>query len=232
MRPELGFCPDAVVFDLDGTLVDSVPDIAAALNAALAQVGHPSLSRGDIAGMMGHGSEALVARALVAVAGQAAGAEDVADVLSRYLVAYDAAPCVLSRLYPGAEGVLDELAGRKVKLALCTNKPEAITRSVLQQLGIARRFASVVGGRTDMPLKPAPDMLLLALSMLDVNPARAVMVGDSGADAAAAHAAGTHLVLLRHGYGRDNLDSLGAHAVLDGFADLPQALAGMTFPAA
>jgi len=231
MRPELGFCPDAVVFDLDGTLVDSVPDIAAALNGALAQVGHPSLSRGDIAGMMGHGSEALVARALVAVAGQA-GAEDVADVLSRYLVAYDAAPCVLSRLYPGAEGVLDELAGRKVKLSLCTNKPEAITRSVLQQLGIARRFARVVGGRTDMPLKPAPDMLLLALSKLGVNPARAVMVGDSGADAAAAHAAGTRLVLLRHGYGRDDLDSLGADALLDGFADLPQALARMTFPAA
>lgn len=231
MRPELDFCPDAVVFDLDGTLVDSVPDIAAALNAALAQVGHPSLSRGDIAGMMGHGSEALVARALAAVAGQA-GAKDVADVLSRYLVAYDAAPCVLTRLYPGAEGVLNELAGRKVKLALCTNKPEAITRSVLQKLGIARRFASVVGGRADMPLKPSPDMLLLALSKLDVNPARAVMVGDSGADAAAAHAAGTHLVLLRHGYGRDNLNSLGADAVLDGFTDLPQALAGMTFPAA
>jgi phosphoglycolate phosphatase len=222
----------AVVFDLDGTLVDSVPDIAAALNAALAAGGYRTLAVTDVAGMLGNGAEVLVARALTALAGSAPGEPDLHDVHAAFLAAYDAAPCVASRLYPGALAVLDHLAAGGVTLGICTNKPEGITTSVLRHLGISERFGSVVGGHAREPLKPAPAMVLRALRELGASPAEAVFVGDSPADAGAARTVGTRLVLLRHGYCREDLDGLGADAVLAGFSDLPDALARMTFAAA
>lgn len=221
----------AVVFDLDGTLVDSLPDIAAALNVALSGAGYAQLQHGDVRSMMGEGAKVLVSRALTTVIGRA-DADAVSDVLTRYLRAYDAAPCVLSRLYPGASEVLDGLAAQGIALAICTNKPAAITAHVLAALGVAQRFGCVVGGTEGVPLKPAPDMLMRALAGLGARPEEAVMVGDSAADARAACAAGTRVVLLRHGYGQDDLDGLGAEAVLPGFAEPLSTLARMTFAAA
>lgn len=219
------------MFDLDGTLVDSLPDIAAALNVALAASGHVAVTEADVAGMVGNGSEVLVSRALAAATGATPRAVDLAAAHDQFIAAYDAAPCVASRLYPDALDTLDCLNRQGIRLGICTNKPEAITHSVLRHLGVADRFASIVGGRTGVPLKPAPEMVLRTLRDVGVGPGAVVFVGDSAADAGAARAAGLRLVLLRHGYAHDNLDELGADAVLTGFAELSGALARMTFSA-
>ncbi len=232
MPTDLPSGPHAVVFDLDGALVDSVPDIAAALNAAVVAAGFTPLTVAEVACMVGNGSEMLVARALTALTSEAASAEHLHAIHARFLAAYDAAPCVASRLYPDALAILDHLAARGVTLGICTNKPQTITHSALRHLGIAERFASVVGGNAGDRLKPALDMVRRTLRELGAAPAHAVFVGDSAADAGAARAAGTRLVLLEHGYTRDDLHSLGADAVLAGFADLPDALARMTFAGA
>lgn len=222
----------AVVFDLDGTLVDSVPDIASAVNAALSSVNLRELDEARVASMVGNGSEVLITRALAAASGEPPAAEFSHAVHSEFIAAYDREPCRLSRLYPGALEALETLSAQGVKLAICTNKPEGITASVLEQLGIAHLFASVVGGSARMPLKPAPDMLEAALQDLKSPAQSSVMVGDSAADAGTAKAAGTRLVLLEHGYSRGaDLTRLGADAILPDFAGLLTTLARVTEPA-
>lgn len=219
---------DAVVFDLDGTLVDSAPDIAAAANVALRHAGLDALPLDAIIRMVGNGSEVLIERALTAAAGAAPSTDRVADVHADFLAAYAAAPCVATRLYPGTRDVLDSLRSAGVKLGICTNKPQDITAQVLDALDLTSLFDAVVGGSSAHPLKPAPEMLLQALHDLSVSPGRSVMVGDSRADAGAARAAGVRLVLLRHGYSNDDLDALGADAVLPDFAGFLDSLLRMT----
>lgn len=124
--------------------------------------------------------------------------------------------------------MLERLNRKAIPLAVCTNKPQGLTEAVLACLGIARHFALVVGANEARVLKPAPDMLTEALRALGAAAPGSVMVGDSGADAAAAHAAGTHLILMEHGYCGQPLHELGAAHVLASFAELPQALARVT----
>lgn len=221
--------PSAVVFDLDGTLVDSVPDIASAVNAALRSFNLRELDEGHVASMVGNGSEVLIARALAAATGAPPRDDFSRAVHDEFIAAYDREPCRLSRLYPGARDVLDALTASGIKLAICTNKPEGITAAVLDQLGIAALFASVVGGSARLPLKPAPDMLQAALRKLGASATTSVMVGDSAADAGTAKSAGTRLVLLQHGYSRGaDLARLGADAVLPDFSGFMGALARVT----
>ncbi|MDO9382903.1 MAG: HAD-IA family hydrolase [Hyphomicrobiaceae bacterium] len=220
--------PQAVVFDLDGTLADSLPDIAAALNSALAEAGMAQLAEQTVRTMVGNGSEILVERAIREVGRGRTHADAAADIHASFLAAYDRAPCVHTRLYPGARHVLDALAAQGVRLGVCTNKPQQITAGVLDKLGITPLFGSVVGGNATDPLKPAPVMLRRVLQELAAEPKLSVMVGDSGADAGAARAAGTALILLQHGYCQDDLADLGADAVLPGFAGLPDALVRVT----
>lgn len=218
----------AVVFDLDGTLADSLPDIAAALNIALARAGMACIAEAAVRDMVGNGSEILVARAIAAATPDAASPALAAGVHDAFLAAYDEAPCVHTRLYPGARDALDWLVGQDVPLGICTNKPQQITEGVLDRLGIAALFGSVVGGTAAEPLKPAPDMLRRVLKELAAEPTASVMVGDSGADARAARAAGMTVILLEHGYCQELLADLGADAVLPGFDGLPDALVRVT----
>jgi phosphoglycolate phosphatase len=216
----------AVVLDLDGTLVDSVGDIADALNIALGQVGIVGFDEASVKRMVGGGSRRLVERALAA-AGVAAGPEIVKSALEAFLAAYRAAPCVRTRLYPGARGVLDGLRADGIRLGVCTNKPAEITEAILDRLALRPVFQSVVGGGRGLPLKPAPDMLERALAELGVATAAAVMVGDGAADVGAARAAGVPVVLLAHGYSATPVGELGADALASGFEDLPRALAAL-----
>lgn len=215
----------AVVFDLDGTLADSLPDIAAALNVALAQSGLTPLAEPAVRRMIGNGAEILVKRAIAA----AKASQDLAgEVHAAFLAAYDQAPCVHTQLYPGAREVLDGLLLQGVALGICTNKPQEITTGVLDRLGIASLFGSVAGGNAAEPLKPFPDMLRRVLKELSAEPKASVMVGDSAADARAARSAGTALILLEHGYCQEALADLGTDAVVPGFGDLPDALVRVT----
>jgi phosphoglycolate phosphatase len=217
---------DAVVFDLDGTLVDTAPDIAAALAAAFRPSGLRPPGADAVRTMVGDGARVLIARALAA-AGDATA--DVEALYARFLAWYVSQPCRDSRLYDGALDLLDELAARGVRSGICTNKPQGPTDGLLEALGIRDRFDSVIGGDALPWRKPDPRHLTAVLDRLGAAPDRAVMVGDSRNDVAAARAAGIPAVLVSFGYTAVPARELGADAVIDHLPDLPAALARLAF---
>jgi phosphoglycolate phosphatase len=178
--------PRALVFDLDGTLVDSTRDIAEALNAALVEVGRVPRPIEEIAAMIGDGARMLVVRGL-----GSATDELVDRVLTAFQRAYAARPCVHTTLMPGARDVL-ALAGR---CGLLTNKPRALTDLVIRGVGIEDAFDAVFAGG-DGPLKPAPDGVVAIAAALGVPPARVWMIGDGPQDVLAGRAAGCFTVAV------------------------------------
>jgi phosphoglycolate phosphatase len=211
-----------VVFDLDGTLVDSLPDIAAALNGALAEIGAAPLSLGTVRGMVGDGSPTLVARALAATG---IAADRTADRLARFVALYEAAPIARTVVYPGVRETLAALAATGWRMGICTNKLQAATLAVLRGLRLQDYFAAVVGGDAAPARKPDPRHLLAVLKALGGDAAAAVMVGDNEHDIAAARGAGARSVLVNYGYARISLADIPADRRIDGFDELPAALA-------
>ena len=210
-----------LVFDLDGTLIDSLPDLTGALNELLHEQGRAPLSPAEVAPMVGDGVPALVARGLAARGGTAAEA---AAVLPRYIEIYEARATKLTRPYPGVRETLSALRRDGYRHAVCTNKLQRATIAVLDGLGLAPLFEGVAGGDRFPVRKPDPGHLLGVIDELDGRPERAAMIGDSENDAAVAHAAGVPLVLMRYGYARSDPATLGALAVLDHFGELPAVL--------
>jgi phosphoglycolate phosphatase len=213
-----------LVFDLDGTLVDSAPDLRAALNLLLHERGRSPLSLGQVRRMIGDGVPALVTRALTESGIDTAGA---ADAEARFLELYEADAVRLTRPYPGVPATLAALRRRGYRTAICTNKPQHATLTVLNGLGLDALFDGVAGGDCFAVKKPDPGHLLGLIHGLGGSAQAAAMVGDNENDAAAAHAAGMPLVLMRYGYARVDPATLGADALLDHFADLPAALDGL-----
>jgi len=209
--------PRAVVFDLDGTLIDSIGDIADALNATLATRGLSALPEERIKQMVGAGVPELVRRGLSA---HGVDAADVEPFVRELVERYSAQPAARTRLYDGARELLGALRDAGVKLGVCTNKPQGITELVLDELGIAAHFGAVVGTTPDLPRKPDPAMLRAALDRLDIPVLDAVMIGDSASDVGAARALGVPVIVLRSGYGKEAADTLGADMVI---ASLTQA---------
>ncbi len=210
----------AIVFDLDGTLIDSAPDMTRVLNRTLARFDRPALSEAQVRTMVGDGSANLVRQAFAATGGPLDD-ETVQPVLHHYLDAYfeDAEP---SRLYPGVAETLRDLAGRGVRLGLCTNKPERISRKLLGMLDLSDLFGAVAGGDT-LPVKK-PDGRHLAWVVEKLGGGTAAMVGDNANDVKAARAVGIPVVAMSYGYPRMPVEELGADIVLDHFAELPEAL--------
>jgi phosphoglycolate phosphatase len=205
----------AVVFDLDGTLIDSVPDIASALNRCLVAEQRETLSEDGVAKLVGGGARELVARAL----GAATPASVVDRVLTDFLSFYEAAPVALTRLYPGAHGLLESLRAARVPMGICTNKPEPLTHLILDRMDLASYFAVVWGGAPGKPLKPDAACLRTVCGQLDVSPAETLMIGDSHTDIDAALAAGCPSIVVAHGYEQRPLDALGADAVVPDLAE-------------
>jgi phosphoglycolate phosphatase len=214
-----------LVFDLDGTLVDSVPDLANALNEVLRERGYPPLSRAEVAPMVGDGVPPLVARAFAARGGSAAEA---ALALPRYIELYEASATNLTRPYPGVRETLVLLRAHGYRTAVCTNKLQRASETVLAGLDLAGLFDAVAGGDRYPVRKPDKGHLLGLIAELGGSAARTVMIGDSENDAAVAHAAAVPLVIMRYGYARVDPATLGAAVVLDHFAELPAALAGLS----
>lgn len=211
----------ALVFDLDGTLVDSLPDLHAALNEMLRQFGGRELATSEVRQMIGDGSRALVERALVGT-----GATIELDMAHRrFLDIYEAAPTKLSRLYAGVRKTLAALRRSGARLAICTNKPQAATLAVVEGFRIATYFEAVLGGDAVPFRKPDPRHLLAAVKRLGATAHEAVMIGDNENDYAAARAAGIPVILMRYGYLRVLPESLTPDAWLDLFADIPSAVA-------
>lgn len=214
----------ALVFDLDGTLIDSAPDIARILNLTLSHYGRPTLSVADTRTMVGDGSANLI-RTAFAATGEPLAEDAVEPVLRFYLDTYfaDDQP---SALYPGVEETLRCFADQGIRLGLCTNKPERVSRKLLDLLGLAPLFAAVAGGDTLPVKKPDGRHLAWVLEQLGEDPAaaRAAMVGDNANDVKAARAVGIPVVAMSYGYPRMPVEALGADLILDRFGDLPGAL--------
>jgi phosphoglycolate phosphatase len=210
-----------LVFDLDGTLVDSAPDLRAALNEMLRERGRPPLTLGQVRDMIGDGAPALVARALAA---SRAEPGEAASALPRFLQLYEADATRLTRPYPAVPETLASLRRCGYRTAICTNKPQHATFAVLEGLGLLPLFDEVAGGDRFPVKKPDPGHLLGLIGVVGARAEAAAMIGDSENDAAAARAAGLPLVLMRYGYARAELETLAADALLDDFADLPAAL--------
>ena len=212
---------DAILLDLDGTLVDSARDLQEALNRLLAEEGLRSLSLPEVQGMIGDGVRKLVERALAATGGDPARAD---AVLPRYLALYERAASRHTEVYPGVLDTLRVLRGEGLRLAVVTNKPEAATWIVLKALGLDAVLDAVVGGDTLPQRKPDPAPLHEALRRLGVGPDRAVMVGDNHHDVNAARAAGVRAVIVGYGYAHGTPGSFGADRLIDAFPDLLAAL--------
>ena len=204
-----------LVLDLDGTLVDSVPDIAAAVNRLLASRLLPGLAEHAVQLMVGDGTDALIERAFAAH-----GALPDAQAAAEYVADYTARSAEATEAYPGVTATLRAMHGAGWRLAVCTNKPEAAAHRVLRALGLDGFFAAVGGGDSFAGRKPDPVHLLGTIAAAGGAPGRAVMAGDHANDVLAAQAAGVPSVFAAWGYGTPAMAE-GAGAVAERFDELP-----------
>jgi len=212
--------PAAIVWDLDGTLVESAPDLAAALNALLneqGQYGHPIA---NVRPMIGGGVGKLIERGFNA-AGVPLDPGACERLVPRFMELYTACATDSTHLVPHAREVLLHFYHEGVRQGLCTNKPRGVTQLILDNLDISGFFDSVVGGDSTAHKKPHPLPLHTCLQELGVQADQALMVGDSGADVGAARAAGVTVILVPDGYTGVSAESLGADHVIPNLADIP-----------
>lgn len=208
-----------VIIDLDGTLVDSVPDLAAAANLMLAELGREQRSEGEIRRFVGNGVPRLVQRALCGDLDGTVGEEEFSRAHPVFLRHYAEHLCERSRCYPGVRDGLERLAAAGLPLACVTNKPEAFTRPLLERLGILDRFTVVVAGDTLADKKPHPAPLLHAARGLGLAIGECAMIGDSASDIQASKSAGCVCVCVGYGYNQGmNLASLDPDFLVDDFA--------------
>jgi phosphoglycolate phosphatase len=211
-----------LLFDLDGTLVDSLPDLTNALNEVLRECGHAPLLPGEVKPMIGDGMPMLLRRGFAA---RGADAAEAAAMQPRFSAIYEASATNLSRPYPGVAETLAVLRERGYGTAVCTNKPQRATGEVLHGMGLDGLFDGYAGGDRFAVRKPDPGHLLGLVDSLSGDRKRAAMIGDSENDALAARAAALPIFLMRYGYARIDPAELGADCVLDRFDELPGALA-------
>src|ERR1043166_1566889 len=181
--------PLTIVFDLDGTLVDTAPDLVAALNHVFEQEGMPSVPYAQARNMVGGGARVMIERGLQAE-GRALPAPEIDRLVGNFIDYYAAHIADHSRPFRGVTAVLDQLAGHNCRLAVCTNKLEWLSLRLLDALNLTSRFAAVCGPDTFGVSKPDPDILLRTLARIGGEREDAVMVGDSITDIETARAAG------------------------------------------
>jgi phosphoglycolate phosphatase len=219
------FRPAMVLIDLDGTLIDSVPDLAWGVNTMLEQLGQPPRSEQAIRCWVGNGVERLVKRALVNHLDGEPAAEVYAEAYPIFLNAYSQHTCVDSCLYPGVREGLDWLHQHQYPLGCVTNKAARFTEPLLDYFKLRHYFQVVVSGDTLPTQKPSPEPLWYAARVCAADPQQSLMIGDSINDVLAARAAQFTVLCMTYGYNHGQ-DIRTAHpdAVLDSLADLPHYL--------
>ena len=210
--------PQAVIFDLDGTLMDSAPAIAEAINQVRADRGGPPVGVDLIRKLVSRGVKELLATSL----GTFATTPE--NDIAAFRAIYGELPPRAEHLYPGAAAMLHKLHSQGIRLGICTNKPQALTERILTALGLIDCFAAVLGGDACARVKPHPDHVHETLARMGVSPAAAVFVGDSEVDGEAAAAAGLPFILVTFGYAIGNMDEIVHSVRIDNFDDLPDAL--------
>ncbi len=217
--------PEMVLIDVDGTLVDSVPDLHFCVNAMMERLGIPVHSEAEVRKWVGNGVERLVKRALI---GTLDGEPDDAlfnKALPIFLDLYSDNTCVRSLLYPGVQEGLEFLKSAGFKLGCVTNKAAQFTEPLLKMLGIRDEFAIVVSGDTLPQKKPHPEPLLHAARFFNVAPEDSLMLGDSVSDVTAARAAGFQIVCMSYGYNHGvDIRLAKPDAVIDSMAELASLL--------
>jgi phosphoglycolate phosphatase len=213
--------PPIVVFDLDGTLVDTAPDLIHALNAILGAESIPAIPFDIARPMIGAGVRPLLEQAL-AERGQFPGEAAMDDLFARYIKRYQDHIADRSRPYPGLENALDRLGAHGFTFAVCTNKYEALSLRLLDALGLTPRFAAICGQDTFAMKKPDPDSLRLTIARAGGDVTRAIMVGDSETDVSVARAAGIPVIGVDFGYTRIPMAKLLPDRLIGHFDALPE----------
>ncbi len=217
--------PELILIDLDGTLVDSVPDLAWAVDRLMEQFGRPAHGADKVRNWVGNGVERLVKRALTEDLHAEPGADEFARALPIFMDYYHQANGQYSCLFPGVEAGLAALAAGDYRLGCVTNKAEAFTLPLLDALGIGSRFELVVSGDTTAHKKPHPEPLLHAARHFGIAPEQGLMVGDSMHDVEAARNAGFQVVAVSYGYNHGvDIRRARPDAVVDSLEQIPALL--------
>ena len=214
----------ALIFDLDGTLIDSAPDLQGAANRMLVPLGRREVDVTEIQLMIGDGVPKLVERCFIAT-GEIPPEDEFNAHVAAFIKDYEPRSAELTKAYPGAIDALKRLKARGIELSICTNKVYGATMEILKGLEMDEYFDVIIGGDTLPGIKkPDPRHLEAAMDQMCVTKDHCAMIGDNQNDVNAAHAAGLAVVLLSHGYTKTPVTELGGEAVIDHFTDLEAAL--------
>ena len=215
--------PSLIVFDLDGTLVDTAPDLIAALNVTLRNQGIPGLPLATARNFIGGGARKLIERGLEAEGRNCTVAE--IDAMMKDFIAYYAEHIAdLSRPFEGLEAALDDLAATGASFAVCTNKLEWLSKLLMDRLDLTRRFTAICGADTFGVAKPDPSFLRQTVVQAGGSMASTIMVGDAGTDVGVARRAGVPVVGVTFGYTETPIEELKPDRVISAMADLPGAV--------
>lgn len=218
-----------IVFDLDGTLIDTAPDLIYTLNLIFTQEGLPEVPYATARNLIGGGAQVMIQRALAAEERDATPAE--MDRLYKAFIAYYSEHIAdRSRPFPELEATLDDLAADGHMLAVCTNKLEWLSLRLLQALNLTQRFAAICGPDTFGASKPDPEIFCQTVRRAGGEPSRAIMIGDSKTDIHTARAAGVPVIAVDFGYTDVPITSLQPDRIISAFSELPGAISDLLAP--
>jgi phosphoglycolate phosphatase len=215
-----------IVFDLDGTLVDTAPDLVATLNVVFAREGWPAVPYATARNQIGGGARAMIARG-IAAEGLTVPPAKIERLFADFIAHYSEHIADRSLPFPGLTDALDQLAAGGSRFAVCTNKLERLSVLLLKQLNLADRFAAICGQDTFGMQKPDPEVLRRTVAAAGGNLATAIMIGDSLTDIRTARAAGIPVIAVDFGYSERPVAELGPDRVISHFAQLPAAIAAI-----
>lgn len=213
----------AVIFDLDGTLIDSLPDIRSSLNSVLKDNGYRSMSTEEVKNMIGGGSDILLKEAFRLV-GAKMDRKALTSYVEAFTLQYERNPTSQTSVFPGTLLALETLAAKGIKMGVCTNKPHAVALTILKSLSLDKYFPVCVG-KGKMPYhKPDQRHYNCVAAELNVEPQKTVYVGDSITDVKTARNAGVPIILMSHGYSHKPAATLGGDLLINHFSELPNAI--------